>query len=242
LRYDLFQDPSLGRFIVLYTFTARDENDIDVHRGEFITVLNKDDPDWFWIIRDCDGQEGFVPSAFIYPLIVSVPNSSGGSSSNGNSSHSHPGLMNGHHQQQLPLPQSQSSSTVSNNFNVNSLITATSALHIANSLSSATTNPSSSSAHSASISSPNYYNTKPKEPDSIRIQTSAITSIPAINSSAGANSHIRTSTSLPALMSATGQPPPGEKAGTELIMLYDYKVRRKYCIVQITSSLESVLT
>ena len=28
--------------------------------------MNKEDPDWYWIVRT-DGQEGFVPSAFVYP-------------------------------------------------------------------------------------------------------------------------------------------------------------------------------
>lgn len=60
-----FKDPS-GRYIVLYTFIARDENDVSVERGEFVTVLNKEDHDWYWIVRT-DGQEGFVPSAFVYP-------------------------------------------------------------------------------------------------------------------------------------------------------------------------------
>jgi len=58
------KDPS-GRFIVLYTFIARDENDVSVERGEFVTVLNREDPDWFWIVRT-DGQEGFIPSGFVY--------------------------------------------------------------------------------------------------------------------------------------------------------------------------------
>ncbi|KAG8034262.1 hypothetical protein G9C98_001346 [Cotesia typhae] len=60
-------DPSAGRYIVLYTFVARDENDVSVERGEFVTVLNRDDPDWFWVLRHCDGNEGFVPSGFVYP-------------------------------------------------------------------------------------------------------------------------------------------------------------------------------
>lgn len=30
------KDPS-GRYVVLYTFQARDENDVDVERGEFVT-------------------------------------------------------------------------------------------------------------------------------------------------------------------------------------------------------------
>lgn len=32
-----------------------------------MTVLNRDDPDWFWVLRHCDGNEGFVPSGFVYP-------------------------------------------------------------------------------------------------------------------------------------------------------------------------------
>jgi len=63
-----FQDPA-GRYIVLYTFIARDENDVSVERGEFVTVLNREDPDWYWIVRS-DGQEGFVPSGFVYPADV----------------------------------------------------------------------------------------------------------------------------------------------------------------------------
>uniref|UniRef100_A0A6M2DGJ3 Putative growth factor receptor-bound protein 2 n=1 Tax=Xenopsylla cheopis TaxID=163159 RepID=A0A6M2DGJ3_XENCH len=62
------KDPS-GRFIVLYTFIARDENDVSVERGEFVTVLNREDPDWFWIVRS-DGQEGFIPSGFVYPADI----------------------------------------------------------------------------------------------------------------------------------------------------------------------------
>ena len=50
----------------MYTFIARDENDVSVERGEFVTVLNREDPDWYWVVRS-DGQEGFVPSAFVYP-------------------------------------------------------------------------------------------------------------------------------------------------------------------------------
>ncbi|KAJ6642338.1 SH3 domain-containing protein Dlish [Pseudolycoriella hygida] len=60
------KDPS-GRYIVLYTFIARDENDVSVERGEFVTVLNREDPEWFWIVRS-DGQEGFIPSGFVYPV------------------------------------------------------------------------------------------------------------------------------------------------------------------------------
>uniref|UniRef100_A0A182U307 SH3 domain-containing protein n=1 Tax=Anopheles melas TaxID=34690 RepID=A0A182U307_9DIPT len=47
------KDPS-GRYIVLYTFIARDENDVSVERGEFVTVLNREDPEWFWIAQAPD--------------------------------------------------------------------------------------------------------------------------------------------------------------------------------------------
>ena len=40
-----------------------------MERGEFVTVLNREDPDWYWIVRS-DGQEGFVPSGFVYPADV----------------------------------------------------------------------------------------------------------------------------------------------------------------------------
>lgn len=29
-------------------------------------MLNREDPDWYWIVRS-DGQEGFIPSGFVYP-------------------------------------------------------------------------------------------------------------------------------------------------------------------------------
>lgn len=28
--------------------------------------MNREDPEWFWIVRS-DGQEGFIPSGFVYP-------------------------------------------------------------------------------------------------------------------------------------------------------------------------------
>uniref|UniRef100_A0A2P2I2W9 Intersectin-1-like n=1 Tax=Hirondellea gigas TaxID=1518452 RepID=A0A2P2I2W9_9CRUS len=66
--HPFFKDPA-GHYIVLYTFIARDENDVSVERGEFVTVLNREDPDWYWVLRS-DGQEGFVPSGFVYPADV----------------------------------------------------------------------------------------------------------------------------------------------------------------------------
>ena len=63
----IFKQEATGRYIVLYNYTAQDENDLTVERGQCVTVLNCDDADWFWVSR-FDGHDGFVPSGFIYPL------------------------------------------------------------------------------------------------------------------------------------------------------------------------------
>ncbi|CAG2121176.1 unnamed protein product, partial [Medioppia subpectinata] len=78
--HPFFKDPA-GRYIVLYTFIARDENDVSVERGEFVTVLNRDDPDWYWVVR-CDGQEGFIPSGFVCPADMIHGHSNGQSNTN----------------------------------------------------------------------------------------------------------------------------------------------------------------
>ena len=61
-----FTKLTYGRYIVLFGFQAQQENDIGVSRGHFVTVLNQDDPDWFWVQRS-DGEEGFVPSTYLCP-------------------------------------------------------------------------------------------------------------------------------------------------------------------------------
>ena len=61
-----FNKITYGRYIVLFCFRAQQEDDIAVSRGHFVTVLNRDDPDWFWIQRS-DGEEGFVPSTYLCP-------------------------------------------------------------------------------------------------------------------------------------------------------------------------------
>ena len=50
---------------VLYDFIARDENDISVYKGENITVLNREDVDWWWVATP-EGYEGFVPKSYLY--------------------------------------------------------------------------------------------------------------------------------------------------------------------------------
>ena len=49
---------------VLYDYKAQQENDVSVVRGECVMLLNDQDPDWLWIVVE-DGEEGFVPRAFL---------------------------------------------------------------------------------------------------------------------------------------------------------------------------------
>lgn len=97
--HPFFKDPA-GRYVVLYTFVARDENDVSVERGELVTVLNREDPDWFWVLRS-DGQEGFVPSAFVCPAMADTVQESqsamhGSLQPGGNAGHAS-AHTNGHH-------------------------------------------------------------------------------------------------------------------------------------------------
>uniref|UniRef100_U5ETZ4 Putative sorbin and sh3 domain-containing protein n=1 Tax=Corethrella appendiculata TaxID=1370023 RepID=U5ETZ4_9DIPT len=109
------KDPS-GRYIVLYTFIARDENDVSVERGEFVTVLNREDPEWYWIVRS-DGQEGFIPSGFVYPaenilqgqvkasnVNITTANTT---SNNNNLTQTNNANLNSNSQQQQPQQQQQ---------------------------------------------------------------------------------------------------------------------------------------
>ena len=50
--------------VALFDFRAADENDVSVRRGETVCVLNKEDPDWWWVERE-NGDEGFVPTSYI---------------------------------------------------------------------------------------------------------------------------------------------------------------------------------
>lgn len=49
---------------VLYDYTASDENDVSVCRGELVMLLNDQDEDWVWVSTE-EGEEGFVPRTFV---------------------------------------------------------------------------------------------------------------------------------------------------------------------------------
>ncbi len=51
---------------IFMAYGSQEEGDVGVSRGEFVTVLNKDDPDWTFI-RRAGGAEGFVPASFLCP-------------------------------------------------------------------------------------------------------------------------------------------------------------------------------
>ncbi|ESO85771.1 hypothetical protein LOTGIDRAFT_130482 [Lottia gigantea] len=59
--------PSDDKYVVLYDFQIVNENDVNVKRGEIVTVLNTDDNNWSWISKS-NNQQGFIPSSFIYLL------------------------------------------------------------------------------------------------------------------------------------------------------------------------------
>ena len=61
-----FHKEASGRSIVLFSYRANEEGDVDVDRGDFVTILNIDDPDWYWVSKT-NGSEGFVPSNFLCP-------------------------------------------------------------------------------------------------------------------------------------------------------------------------------
>jgi hypothetical protein len=69
-----FMKRDLGKYIVLFDFWSEEENDVCVQRGEFVTLLNRDDSDWFWVSKTSEhskrNTEGFVPASFLLPAVV----------------------------------------------------------------------------------------------------------------------------------------------------------------------------
>ncbi|XP_013405369.1 uncharacterized protein LOC106170139 [Lingula anatina] len=52
---------------VICNYKAVNENDISVARNSVVTLLNDEDPDWAWIMRE-DGEEGFIPKSHFVNL------------------------------------------------------------------------------------------------------------------------------------------------------------------------------
>ena len=59
-----FRRTMWGVFVVTADFDPSDENEIQVRRGEHVSVWNCDDQEWFWVVKHASSgsEEGFVPS------------------------------------------------------------------------------------------------------------------------------------------------------------------------------------
>lgn len=50
--------------VVLYDFEAGDEDELSVNEGETLTILEKENAEW-WRVRNAHGQEGVVPAQYV---------------------------------------------------------------------------------------------------------------------------------------------------------------------------------
>ena len=55
-----FKRSFIEKLVVLHDFTATDEDEVVVTKGEEVRVLNADDASWLWVQTAC-GREGYVP-------------------------------------------------------------------------------------------------------------------------------------------------------------------------------------
>eukprot|EP00118_Oscarella_pearsei_P004114 m.17097 g.17097 ORF g.17097 m.17097 type:complete len:373 (+) comp27319_c0_seq2:619-1737(+) len=56
---------ALGVATAVFDFLAENCNEASMLRGDKVTVLSEDDPDWYWV-RTEDKAEGFVPRTYVY--------------------------------------------------------------------------------------------------------------------------------------------------------------------------------
>ena len=68
-----FQKTPQGNYFVKSDFSGTMENDVSVQRGYFVTLLNKEDPDWYWVMT-ANKLEGFVPASYLLRADSSSPN------------------------------------------------------------------------------------------------------------------------------------------------------------------------
>lgn len=79
-------------------------------------VLNREDPEWFWIVRS-DGQEGFIPSGFVYPA-DNILQSNGKQTTNQNGYTALTNQQNDTRQSQHPIPDANNESNACQNHNL----------------------------------------------------------------------------------------------------------------------------
>lgn len=157
-----------------------------------ISVLNREDPEWFWIVRS-DGQEGFIPSGFVYPADNVLQNNAKTIAQNND-------VNQQSDAQQL---QHQTTEAMINNDNNNSLN-----LPVGPAIGNMTVqNNNAINAQSASIGNNGNNNTS--------------------------NSNSQVQTAQQQQQSIVGGSDDLRYHGTELVMLYDYKVCRTFFKAQI---------
>lgn len=62
-----FLKKPMGQFVVNFDFLPTCPQDLAVTKGQVVTALNCDDPDWIFV-RTASGHEGFVPHNYISPF------------------------------------------------------------------------------------------------------------------------------------------------------------------------------
>ena len=58
--YSHFRCSFIEELVVIHDFSASDENEVMVTKGEQVKVLNAEDPEWLWV-STVPGDEGYVP-------------------------------------------------------------------------------------------------------------------------------------------------------------------------------------
>ena len=53
-----------GSCMVLYDFNSLSERDLSVTAGDFVTILNTDDPNRYWVVNSLQ-KEGFIPASYV---------------------------------------------------------------------------------------------------------------------------------------------------------------------------------
>ena len=54
------------KYTAVYTYAAQYEDELSFEAGETVTVVNKDEADWWK--GECNGKSGVFPSNYVEPL------------------------------------------------------------------------------------------------------------------------------------------------------------------------------
>ena len=70
LFYILLLTASGEKYTAVYTYAAQYEDELSFEAGETVTVVNKDEADWWK--GECNGKSGVFPSNYVEPLKCKV--------------------------------------------------------------------------------------------------------------------------------------------------------------------------